>query len=106
MGVDIKSWDQDKVVYKVVPEQVSEQEIKSYNDDLKLDREVNGWTKDRNMRKTAEVPFAVMYNYALSKGVKSTRIMEFYKEDNCKNLKRLINEFDVFRCGSKYKGKL
>lgn len=106
MGVAIKDWNSERVVYKVVPEEVSQQEVKSYNDNLKLDREVDGWTKDRSVRKTGEIPFSVMYNYALSKGVPSTRIWEFYREDNCKNVKRLLNEFECFRCGTKFKGKL
>ena len=102
MGVAIKDWNADRIVYKVVPEEVSHAEFKAYNDQNKLDAEVSGWTKDRSMRKAGEVPFSFLYNYALSKGVPSTRLWDFYKEDNCINMKRLLNEFEAFRCGKKF----
>jgi hypothetical protein len=106
MAVKIHDWNMDRIIYQVVPEQVTDQEVKEYDEKLDLDREVNGWTADRTLRKTGEVPFSVLYNYALSKGVQSTRMWDFFKANNCKEMKRLLNEFEVFRCGKRFKGKL
>jgi hypothetical protein len=106
MAIDVASGDKEKVVYRVVPEQVSDEVISAYDEKNRFDEESMGWTEDRTMRKAGEVPFPVMYNYALAKGVPSTRIWEFFREDNCKEMKRLLNEFECFRCGNKFKGNL
>lgn len=100
MAIDVQSWTTDKIVYKVIPEDIPEQTVLDYNAKNKADGD--GWTKDRQLRKAGEVPFSFLYNYALNKGIPSTRMWDFFKADNCKEMKRLLNEFDCFRCGSKF----
>jgi hypothetical protein len=102
MALDIKSWNKDRIIYKVVPETISDAELTAYNNKNKEDSETAGWTKDRSLRKAGEIPMAFLYNYAISKGIKSTGMWEFFKADKFKEMKRLLNEFPEFRCGNKF----
>ena len=101
MAVQIKDWNSDRVIYRVVPEHVDDIVVKAQYEKNKIDAEVDGWTKDRLMRKAGEVPFEFLYNYSTAKGIPPTKMWEFYQEDNCREMKRLLNEFECFRCGGK-----
>lgn len=99
MAIDIKEWNKDFITYAVVPEKVDDiqvKEIKEENHDLG-----DGWSTDRARRKIGEIPYSVLYNYALGKGIPSHKHNDFYSENNCENIKKLLNEFEIFRVGGK-----
>ena len=113
MAIDIQNWDTDSLTYAVVPETVDIVKANELIDEVKFQREVNGWTKERTIRKAGEVPFEIMWNYYLMHcdNRKEITLEQFYNRDNCVMQKRLLNEFPAFRVStermeikSNYKG--
>ena len=102
MGIDIREWDWDKVTYAVVPEEIPDLKVDAITDEVKFQNEVNGWTKERNLRKAGEVPFELMYNFYIMNcpDIKTISLEEFYNRDNCLMQKRLLNEFPQFKVGT------
>lgn len=99
MAILFKEWNQDFATYAVVPEAVDPNQVKQIKED---NRDLgDGWSKKRYQRKIGEIPQSVMYNYALMKGIPAHKHAEFWAEDNGKNVKRLLNEFEIFRVGGK-----
>lgn len=97
MGIHIESWDQDRIVYAKVPETVSDIAVENIKVDKAMNYDSKGWTSDRTMKKVGEVPFEVLYNYCLLKGIPVTQLSDFFSADNGKNMKLLLEEFSVFR---------
>ena len=97
MGISIQNLDEDKVTYSLVPEYVPESSIDSFKEAKKENEAINGYSKNRTQRLIGRVPWEMMYNYALSKGIPSDRVNEFFTEDNGKNMVALLNEFPVLK---------
>jgi hypothetical protein len=98
MGVNIKGFNaKGDMVGDIVPEYIP----KSLKEDMAIEREINshtdGYSPDRSMRKIASIDQAVLYNYAMLKGIKPEKHAEYWAIDNGKNLIRFIEEFPAFK---------
>jgi|ETNvirnome_6_100_1030635.scaffolds.fasta_scaffold174255_1 hypothetical protein len=97
MAINIKGIDSNKIYGDVLPEYIPP----SLEKDLAIEREINsesnGYTPDKSLRKIASVDPSAMYNYAMLKGIPSSKHGEYWDADNKKNLIRFIEEFPVFK---------
>ena len=97
MAVNFKKFDDEKIVYDVLPEYIP----KSLKKELAIEKEINsvtdGYSKDRSIRKIASIDPAALYNYAMLKGIPPNKHADYWAAENGKNLISFINEFPSFK---------
>ena len=99
MGIRFHDVDtnKEKMTYSLVPEVITDKQVEGIRDFKKLNMESDGYTDTKTKRLIGVVPMGVLYNYAHYLGIPTERISEFYQENNCRNMTRLLNEFSAFR---------
>ena len=97
MGVEWVKEENNQITYRLIPEKI-DMSIKKPLEDLKsMNRETNGFSKDKTKRLIGVVPYEFMYNYAIHHGVQPRQVDEYYTADNGEKMKMLLKEFESFR---------
>lgn len=94
MGVQILDFNKytGKMSYSLVPESVPIETINELKELKKENMRTNGFSKGKTMRHIGSIPYAVLYNYALSNGVPVHKMNQYYAEGKGKNVRKLLKD--------------
>jgi len=97
MGIVYRECTKEKVKYSLIPEKEPTAAMGHFKAFKNQNMKTNGFTKEKSIRHIGKVPFAVMYNYALTNGIEAQNISKWFTEKKGKNMRKLLQELPTFK---------